>query len=192
LAGLESEMGMAASQTVPRARAGSDLKNTGHERTTIDHILECGVTLNWKDLTQPDGATSIQVEYRTSSHHSLDYLKLWSSTKRGYWHLISEYWMHSSTGHESGAIFSGGNYSAGLALMLDAIMQHQEAFLPPSSDFLDGLVQIKEPNETDLEAARAEMSRAMDHLGSLTVSHVSLSRNAEMSFSLQGRSPQTD
>jgi len=160
---------MAALHTVPRARGGPDLKNTGHERTTIDRILEFAVTLNWKDLTQPDEATSIQVEYRTGLHHSLEYLKLWSSTKRGYWHLIGEYWMHSSTGHESGATFSGGNYSAGLALMLDAIMQHQEAFLPPSSDFLDGLVQIKEPSETDLEAARAEITRAMDHIGSLTV-----------------------
>jgi hypothetical protein len=92
---------MAALHTVPRARGGADLKNTGHERTTIDRILEFAVTLNSKDLTQPDEATSIQVEYRTGLHHSLEYLKLGSSTKRGYWHLIGEYWMHSSTGHQA-------------------------------------------------------------------------------------------
>ncbi|HVH85264.1 MAG TPA: hypothetical protein VM912_00970, partial [Terriglobales bacterium] len=125
---------MAASHTVPPSHNGLELKRIGHKRTTIDRMLECAVTLNWKDLTQSDEAASIQVEYRTGPQHSLEYLKLWSSKERGYWHLVAEYWMHSSAAHESGASFSDGNYSADLALMLDAIMQHQEGFLPPSPD----------------------------------------------------------
>ena len=161
---------MAASHTVPRTHHGGlHLKPIGHERTTIDRMLECAVTLNWKELTQPADATLIQVEYRTGPQHSLEYLKIWSSTERGYWHLIAEYWMHSSTAHEMGATFSDGNHSADLALMLDAIMQHQEDFLPPSPDFLDGLVQIKRPSESDLDAAREEMTEAMDHSWRLPV-----------------------
>lgn len=159
---------MAASHTVPRSQNGLELKRIGHKRTTIDRMLECAVSLSWKDLTQPDEATSIQVEYRTGSRHSLEYLKIWSSTERGYWHLVGEYWMQSSTAHERGLTFSGGNYSVDLALMLDAIMQHQDDFLPPSPDFLDGLVQIKRPSEADLVAAREEMTEAMDHIGCLT------------------------
>jgi len=76
--------------------------------------------------------------------------------------------MHSSTAHERGANFSGGNYSADLALMLDAIMQHQDDFLQPSHDFLNGLVQIKRPSEAALAAAREEMTGALDHIGCLT------------------------
>lgn len=156
---------MAASHTVPLTQGGLGLKRIGHKRTTIERILECAVTLNWKDLTQSEEATSIQVEYRTGPQHSLEYLKIWSSTERGYWHLRAEYWMHSSTAHEMGETFSDGNHSADLALMLDAIMQHQEDFLQPSPDFLDGLVQIKRPRESDLDAAREEMIGVMDHLG---------------------------
>lgn len=173
---------MAASQTVPRTHGGLDLKRIGHKRTTIDRILECAVSLNWKDLTQPDEAISLQVEYRTGPQHSLEYLKLWSSTERGYWHLVAEYWMHSSTAHAMGATFSGGNYPADLALMLDAIMQHQEDFLPPLPDFLDGLVQIKRPSESDLDAAREEMTEVMESYRLPSHSQVSLSRSTEMSF----------
>lgn len=154
---------MAASHTVPRIHHGGlHLKPVGQKRTTIDRILECAVTLNWKDLTQSNEASSIQVEYRTGPQHSLEYLKIWSSAERGYWHLIAEYWMHSSTAHEMGTTFSNGNHSADLALMLDAIMQHQEDFLPPSPDFLDGLVQIKRPVKSDLSAAREEMIEVME------------------------------
>jgi hypothetical protein len=73
--------------------------------------------------------------------------------------------MHSSTAHKRGATFSVGNYSAELALMLDAIMRHHEDFLPPCPDFLDGLVQIKRPSESDSDAAREEMGEAMDNIG---------------------------
>src|SRR5579864_8695005 len=126
---------MAVSPTVPGIHHGGlNLKAVGQTRTTIDRIVECAVTLNWKDLTRSEEASSIQVEYRTGPQHALEYLKIWSSSQRGYWHLIAEYWMHSSAAHEMGATFSAGNQSADLALMLDAIMQHQEDFLPPSRD----------------------------------------------------------
>src|SRR5690349_7908537 len=121
---------MAASHIAPRPYNGLNLKPTVHKRTTIDRMLECAATLNWKNLTTSNEATSIQVEYRTGPQHS-EYLKLWSSKERGYWHLIAEYWMHPSMEHEKGATFIAGNYSVDLALMLDAIMQHQEDFLSP-------------------------------------------------------------
>src|SRR6185437_4886399 len=160
---------MAASHSISHAHDEFGLKRTRDQRTTIDRMLECAVTLNWKDLTKSSEATSIQVQYRTGPQHCIEYLKLWSSKQRGYWRLLAEYWMHSGAAHESGVIFIGDNYSADLALMLDAIMQHQEDFLPPSSEFLDGLVQIKTPTEGDLDAARGEMTEAMNHIGCLVL-----------------------
>jgi hypothetical protein len=157
---------MAAPQTLLRTQDGIDVNRSGHGDTTIDRILECAVALNWSGLTQADETTAMQVEYRTGTSHSLEYLKLWSSTTRGIWNLVCEYWMQSSPGHESGATFSGRECSGDFTWMLDAIMQHQGAFRPGSSDFVEGLVQINRPTDTDLASARADMTEALDRIGS--------------------------
>ena len=156
---------MASPQTLLRTHDGIDVNRSGHGNTTIDRILECAVALNWSGLTQAD-ETAMQVEYRTGPSHSLEYLKLWSSTTRGIWNLVCEYWMQSSSGHESGVTFSGREYSGDFTWMLDAIMQHQRAFLPGSSDFVDGLVQINRPTDMDLVSAHADMTEALDRIGS--------------------------
>ena len=117
-------------------------------------------------LTQADETTAMQVEYRTGPSHSLEYLKIWSSTTRGYWNLVCEYWMQSGSGHESGATFSGSEYSGDFTWMLDAIMQHQGAFRPGSTDFVEGLVQINRPTDRDLASAQTDMTGALDRIGS--------------------------
>src|SRR5690242_13032346 len=135
---------MEATDALSRTREEIDNKRSP-ANTTIDRILECAVALNWNALAQGDEATALQVEYRIKPGQSLDYLKLWSSTTRGVWHLVCEYWMQSSSTHESGTTFAEGKYSGDFTWMLDAIMQHQRAFLPGSSAFVDGLVQISRP-----------------------------------------------
>ena len=157
---------MAASQTPLRTDGGIDVNRSGQEKTTIDRILECAVALNWNGLTQADKTTAMQVEYRTGPSHSLEYLKLWSSTTRGVWNLVCEYWMQSGSGHESGATFSGREYSGDFTWMLDAIMQHQGAFRPSSCDFVEGLVQINRPMDTELASAQVDMTEALDQIGS--------------------------
>jgi len=156
---------MAASHTLLRTQDGIDVKRSS-ENTTIDRILECAVALNWSGLSQADETTAMQVEYRTGPSHALEYLKLWSSATRGVWNLRCEYWMQSSSGHESGATFTGRAYAGDFTWMLDAIMQHQGAFLPGSSDLVEGLVQINRPTDTDLVSAQADMAEAMDRIGS--------------------------
>jgi len=141
---------MAALQTLLGTQDGIDVNRSGNGNITIDRILECAVALNWNGLTQGDETTAMQVEYQTGPSHTLEYLKIWSSTTRGYWNLVCEYWMQAGSGHESGATFSGREYSGDFTWMLDAIMQHQGAFLPGSSDFVEGLVQINRPTDTDL------------------------------------------
>lgn len=155
---------MAASHVLSTTEGGSEANHSGHQKMTIDRILECAVTLNWNSLTRGDENPAMQVEYRTGSSHALQYLKLWSSTKRGVWKLICEYWMQSSATHDTGATFSGGWYSADLAWMLNAIMQHQEAFRPGSCDLAGGLIQINRPTDTDLSSSQADMTAALDTL----------------------------
>lgn len=155
---------MSAPLALPHINGGIDGNHSGHEQT-IDRILQCAVALNWKSLAADTAA--MQVEYRTSRQQSVEYLKLWSSSARGCWNLVCEYWMLSTPAHESGATFSGGNHSADLAWMLDAIMQHQGEFVAESTVFVDGLVQISPPTEADIVAARRDMTEALDRIGSL-------------------------
>lgn len=156
---------MSAPLALPHINGGFDGDHSG-QKQTIDRILQCAIALNWKSLAA-DEKTAMQVEYRTGPQHSLEYLKLWSSSARGFWNLVCEYWMVSSPAHQSGATFSGGNHSADLAWMLDAIMQHQGEFVAASTVFVDGLVQISSPTDTDIVAAQKDMTEALDRIGSL-------------------------
>jgi len=155
----------------PSSDSGLELKHS-----TIERILECAVTVNWNDLTKSQDNSSMRIEYGTGPRCSLEYLKLWSSSKRGYWHLLAEYWMRSSIEHRSGITFSRGNYSADFVRMLDAVMHHQDDFLASSPAFPDGLVQIKSPTTTELSTAITEMIEAMEQIGTHGP-HISASRN---------------
>jgi len=155
---------MAASRTVLTTTSEPTSINITQENTTLDRILECAVVLNWKDLTRADEETSIQVEYRTAASHLLNYVKFWSSTERGHWRLICEYWMQSSGARQSGVTFHDGVFSTDLAWMLDAIMQHQAAFPPLPSDFPDGLIQLSRPGESFIGPAQKDMTRALDRI----------------------------
>ena len=160
---------MAASYPLLRINGEIGVDGSGHESMTIDRILEFAVALNWKDLTSFDEASSIQVEYHAGSGRSLEYLKCWSSTQRGYLHLVCEYWMKSGPTYRSGVTFNRDIYSADFVLMLDAIMQHQAAFPPSSSDFPDGLIQVSRPSESFINAAQKDMTGTLDSIGALMV-----------------------
>jgi hypothetical protein len=158
---------MSASPAQSYTNGGSGSHNhSGHEQTTIDRILQCAVALNWKSLTA-DETTAMQIEYRTGPRQSLECVKLWSSTSRGYWNLLCEYWMLSSSAHESGTTFTSGKPSAEFAWMMDAVMQHQREFTSTSNGFVDGLVQISPPTEADMASAQEDMTEALDRIGSL-------------------------
>ena len=167
--GLEIEIRPALTEppTIPQNHKRPDLKYLGQAKITMDRILECAVVLNWKELTNPRGATSIQVEYRTGTSRSLELVKFWSSTTRGFWQFVCNYQLDSSSTQERGTTFGAGYGSTDLVWMMDAIMQHQDAFVLSPSEFLDGLIQVGSPSETELIAAGKDMSDAMDRIGSL-------------------------
>ena len=53
--------------------------------TILNHIVESAVAVNWKALIRGAKAALVQVEYRLDEELSLTYLRIWSSTTRGYW-----------------------------------------------------------------------------------------------------------
>jgi len=74
----------------------------------------------------------IHLEYGFAPSGTLDSLKVWSSITPGHWLLACEYWMSDSPFHGTGIRFDNGYESEGLAHILEAVMQHQNAFaLPP-------------------------------------------------------------
>ena len=53
----------------------------------LNQILESTIVLNWKELTK-NAEALIHVEYHIGVERSMDYLRVWSSTDRGYWNLV--------------------------------------------------------------------------------------------------------
>ena len=53
----------------------------------LNQILESTIVLNWKELTK-NAEALIHVEYHIGVEGSIDYLRVWSSTARGYWNLV--------------------------------------------------------------------------------------------------------
>ena len=162
---------MAASQTIPHNHE-PDLTCQDQPKVAIEHLLECAVALNWKDFTRHGEATSVQVEYGTATNRSLECLKFWSSTKRGYWNLVCEHRAGSEIAHQNRTTFTSGNSSADLPWMLDAIMQHQNAFTPSPSEVSRGLIQVACPGQAELKAARKCMAEAMDRISLPSSLHV--------------------
>ena len=108
------------------------------EMNALERVLESAVTLSWQDLATSFPPLAMQVEYRRQPDHALEHLKLWSSASRGHWKLVCEYWLHANATHSQGITFTDTYSSAGLTRMLEAIMQNQESFATPHSDFADG------------------------------------------------------
>jgi len=138
------------------------------EMNALERVLESAVTLSWQDLATSFPPLAMQVEYRRQPDHALEHLKLWSSASRGHWKLVCEYWLHANATHSQGITFTDTYSSAGLTRMLEAIMQNQESFATPHSDFADGLVQIAPPNKTQSIAAKHLMVEMLERITSRT------------------------
>lgn len=97
----------------------------------------------------------MQLEYCSGSKGTIDLLKLWSSSKRGHWHLVCHYDRQTS----DLVRFEQGFASAGLRRNLEFIMQNQTDFLLPQNRGRGGLLQIEKPTQQDADIAQ-QTSRA--------------------------------
>jgi hypothetical protein len=112
------------------------------QRRLCDAIGEA-LSVTWADvMPQPDKGL-IQVEYEPGSEHSIDWLKVWSSTKRGHWNLVCEYWMAEHPFGKAGLQFASGYHSDVLGESLRLIMQHQPQFASPEGSL--NLIQVYPP-----------------------------------------------
>jgi hypothetical protein len=119
-------------------------------RPSLDRVIESAVVVSWNELMPEAIPGIIHVEYHTAEG-LLEYLKVWSSTERGHWNLICEYWNCSLWSHVPGLTF-GKIYRPGdFSRRLESVMQHGDDFakLPQQ----DGLIQIYPPTEDERLAA---------------------------------------
>jgi hypothetical protein len=141
-------------------------QGTTMERVQMDCILESAVVLSWKDLLRPSQRGLIHIEYAPGT--LLPYVKIWQLTGkgRGEWSLVCEYWMSRgpTASPRDGMTFTNDYHSAGLAEMLEVIMQHQDNFAP-SLKAGAGLIQVTPPSEQETLASEACMRHVYESFG---------------------------
>ena len=131
----------------------------------MNRILTSAVVMSWEDLVHGSQRGLIHIEYAPGK--SLEYLKIWQLTGKGEWSLVCEYWMPNGTTaiKRDGMTFSNDYHSAGLARMLEVIMQHQESFAASLIAPGDGLIQVTLPTNQESVTATDCMRRAYQGLG---------------------------
>ena len=132
----------------------------------LERVLESAVVMSWADLMPGAQSGLIHIEYGFPPGGTLDYLQVWSSIKRGYWLLACSYWTSASKLPDSGVHFDNGYQSAGLAHILEVVMQHQDAFALPPNLGPQSVLQIPPPTEIESRAAAASIKDALDCVSS--------------------------
>lgn len=136
------------------------------EDRKMESALQSAVVLNWEDLVRGAPGATIQVEYAFAPGGTLAYVRVWSSTLRGYWLLACAYWMSASGSHDQGAHFDNGYRSDGLAHILEFLMQHQNSFAIPHNFGGEGSILIATPTAVERRSAAAAVSAAVDRVTS--------------------------
>ena len=121
----------------------------------LDRILENAVALNWKDLVQAAGGL-LQIEYHIGGGRSVDSLKMWGSTTRGYWSLICDYSINP--GWSNGPRFSNGFHSRDLGRLLESIMMNQEMFQHGSEPNSNVVIQVGPPTPEETAIASLQLT----------------------------------
>ncbi len=135
----------------------------------LDHTLEGAVQASWNELMPTAKAGSIQVEFQVEDDGGLQYLKVWASTKRGYWNLVCEQWITPGWSHVPGLQFCEGYYSEALAHFLEIIARHQKVFISLSGTDRNGLLLISPPTEDESRQARRLIADVAAALGASPV-----------------------
>lgn len=139
-----------------------------NRRAHIDDVLESAVVLSWRELLQGMRPGLIHVEYGTAPEPSLQYVKMWRSSRRGSWDLICEYWISPGmAGRPSmGLTFRNGYYSAALTEILQEMMLHRDG-LPNSLAGHTGvsLIVVHAPTLGERRKAKDCISDAYERIG---------------------------
>jgi|SRR5208283_5230326 len=131
----------------------------------LDSIqLDDALILNWSDLMPEPASGQIHIEYHVEAMGSVEFLKIWASTVRGYWNLVCEHWVLGGNSHQGRLHFTNGYKSARVAKTLDAIMLHQAIFLLGAAPGKDRMIQVDPPTDDGRTAANRMMELFHEHL----------------------------
>lgn len=119
---------------------------------SLQRMLASVVMSHWKDVMPDMDKGMVDVEYRLAPDHSIEYLRLWASSRWGFSDLICRYsmfWHWSSTEEVS---FGPGYHSKPLADVLDYVVRNASNF-NDTSETLNGLVQVYPATEEQRQSA---------------------------------------
>jgi hypothetical protein len=122
----------------------------------LDHVLESAAVLSWQDLMQGQSSGLVQIECHIGSERSVDCLKMWRSTPRGYSSLICN--CSVNPGWSGGPSFSNGFHSRDLGRLLESILLNQHLFQPVSDANSNVLIQVGPPTAEQVESAKLQLS----------------------------------
>jgi hypothetical protein len=133
----------------------------------LERILGYVVVHSWDDLMPGSTSGLIHIEYQTGRNGSLDFLKIWTSTTRGYWRLISELWIRPLWSHATGLWVDDDYRSVDFPHTLELVIGQEDAFskLPDQH----GLIQIYPPTQEEREEAERWMRVAFNDHGSMPI-----------------------
>jgi hypothetical protein len=130
----------------------------------LNAMLADALVLNWSDLMPETTSGLIHIEYHVEPNGSVESMKVWASTTRGYWDLVCQHWMHARGSCGSGLRFANGYKCEGLQRMLESIMEHPEIFLVGTRPGADRMIQVFPPTEKDAISARGMMEAFRERL----------------------------
>jgi hypothetical protein len=139
--------------TAPQTPSGQILQ--------LNAILESAVFLNWPAFGQASDGGLVQVEYHVGAEHSIEYLKIWSATLRGYWSLVCDYAVAVHRPNGAGARFSNGFHSRDLGRFLDAILMNQNLFSHGCQPNSNVVIQVRPPSEEQINVAKERVTEAL-------------------------------
>ncbi|SRR5579883_2012861 len=118
----------------------------------LQRMLESIVISNWKDVMPEMQKGMVDVEYRLAPDHSLEYLRLWASSRWGFSDLICQYSMFWHWSSSKEVTFGPGYGSKPLAKVLDYVIRNASTFRDTSGT-ANGLVHIYPSTEGERQSA---------------------------------------
>ena len=103
----------------------------------------------------------VQLEYHVGAELSIEYLKIWSATSRGYLSLVCDYVVAVHRPNGAGARFANGLHSRDLGRVLDSIMMNQSLFPHACRANSNTVIQVKPPSEEQLAQAKQRVDDAL-------------------------------
>lgn len=130
---------------------------------SLEDVLSNTVLMHWKEVGAGPRAL-LHIEYhRQPVAPGIEYFRVWSSTTRGEWDLVCQYFLAGSPeGTPAGFSFCPPFYSTNLQHMFTTIMENQQCFADHASLLRDGMIQLTAPDAIGAAAAATVMQQAFD------------------------------